>query len=201
MGFDFRHTRFLTSAPHAAACPPDAGREVAFAGRSNAGKSSAINAITGVNGLARVSKTPGRTQLLNFFQVAEASRLVDLPGYGYARVPDAERNRWQSMIEGYLSARQSLAGLVLIMDARHPLKPFDTQMLAWCAHHRLAAHVLLTKADKLSKSQAARALQEVARGAPGVSAQLFSALKGQGVEVARAQLASWLAENEADERS
>src|SRR5690606_21349224 len=143
MALDFRHTRFLTSAPHAGACPPDTGREVAFAGRSNAGKSSAINAITGVNGLARVSKTPGRTQLLNFFHVTDASRLVDLPGYGYARVPDAERNRWQSMIEGYLAARQSLAGLVLIMDARHPLKPFDTQMLAWCAHQQLAVHVLL----------------------------------------------------------
>lgn len=200
MPLDFRHTQFLTSAPHAAACPPDTGREVAFAGRSNAGKSSAINAITGVNGLARVSKTPGRTQLLNFFRITGNSRLVDLPGYGYARVPEAEQRRWQGMIEGYLAKRESLAGLVLIMDARHPLKPFDTQMLAWCTHHRLAVHILLTKADKLSKSQAARALQEVIRNAPGASAQLFSALKAQGVEAARAQLTGWLAAAETDER-
>lgn len=192
MMLDFRHTRFLTSAPHAGACPPDAGREVAFAGRSNAGKSSAINAITGVNGLARVSKTPGRTQLLNFFHVTDAGRLVDLPGYGYARVPEAEQSRWQGMIEGYLASRQSLGGLILIMDARHPLKPFDTRMLTWCAHHRLAVHVLLTKADKLSKSEGARTLQSVLHAAPDVGAQLFSALKGQGVETARAQLAAWL---------
>lgn len=193
MTLDFRHTRFLTSAHNPAQCPPDSGAEAAFAGRSNAGKSSALNAITGVNGLARTSKTPGRTQLINFFSINEQRRLADLPGYGYAKVPEAQRRQWRGMIEGYLSGRDSLRGVVLVMDARHPLKDFDRQMLAWSAHQGLPVHVLLTKADKLSRSEADRTLAALRRELPeAATCQLFSALNGQGVAEARTALVAWL---------
>src|SRR5690348_5596497 len=145
MRLDFRHTRFLTSAAALGGLPPDLGREVAFAGRSNAGKSSALNVITGVNGLARVSKTPGRTRLLNVFALTDAMRLVDLPGYGYAKVPEAERLKWGELLDGYLGTRQSLAGLIVVMDIRHPLTEFDRQLLGFAAPLQLPVHVLLSK--------------------------------------------------------
>ncbi|HEV2111617.1 MAG TPA: ribosome biogenesis GTP-binding protein YihA/YsxC [Gammaproteobacteria bacterium] len=193
MQLDFRHSQFLTSAAGLAGLPPDRGREVAFAGRSNAGKSSALNAITGVSGLARVSKTPGRTRLLNLFTVAGDLRLVDLPGYGYAKVPQAERARWGEMLEAYLSARQCLAGLIMIMDVRHPLTDFDRQLLAYAGPLSLPVHVLLSKSDKLGRGAAQQSLAAVKRGLMArASVQLFSALSGDGVEEAQQLLAGWL---------
>jgi len=195
MRLDFRHSQFLTSATGPSGLPPDRGREVAFAGRSNAGKSSALNAITGVSGLARVSKTPGRTRLINLFTVAGDMRLVDLPGYGYAKVPQAERARWGEMLEAYLSGRHCLAGLVLIMDVRHPLTDFDRQLLAYAGPLSLPVHVLLSKADKLGRGAAQQSLAAVKRGLMArASVQLFSSVSGQGVEEAQQRLAGWLEE-------
>ena len=192
MRLDFRHTRFLTSAAALDGLPADVGREVAFAGRSNAGKSSALNTITGVNGLARVSKTPGRTRLLNLFGVADGMRLVDLPGYGYAKVSEAERRQWGQLLEAYLGARRCLAGLVLVMDIRHPLTDYDRQLLGFAAELHLPVHALLTKADKLGRGAAAKTLAEVKRDLRGWgSAQLFSSLDGTGVEEAQKLLAEW----------
>jgi len=147
----FRAAQFVTSAAELRQLPADAGAEIAFAGRSNAGKSSALNAICDQTALARTSKTPGRTQLLNVFALDDARRLVDLPGYGYAKVPEAMRERWRSLIDQYLRERDSLRAVVLIMDSRHPLKEFDQQMLAYCRDIGLACHCILTKADKLSR--------------------------------------------------
>ena len=193
MRLDFRHTRFLTSAANPGGLPGDNGREVAFAGRSNAGKSSALNAITGVGGLARVSKTPGRTRLLNVFSLEGGMRLVDLPGYGYAKVPEAERIKWGEMVESYLGGRESLAGLMLVMDIRHPLTDFDLQMLGFAADLRLPVHVLLSKADKLGRGAAAKSLAETRKGLRGWgTVQLFSAHSGDGVEDAQKKLAVWL---------
>lgn len=192
----FKQTEFLVSAASVAQAPADIGAEVAFAGRSNAGKSSAINAITGVQGLAHVSKTPGRTQLLNFFRVDGQRRLVDLPGYGYARVPEAVRLQWGQMIEDYLAARESLRGLVLLMDIRHPLTDFDHQLLGWCRHVQMPVHVLLTKADKLKRGPAlsilARVKQALTAEGQEVTVQLFSAQDGTGLDPARAKLRAWL---------
>jgi GTP-binding protein len=193
MRLDFRHTQFFTSAAALGGLPADQGREVAFAGRSNAGKSSALNAITGVGGLARVSKTPGRTRLLNVFGLTEAMRLVDLPGYGYAKVPEAERLKWGQMVESYLSNRESLAGLMLVMDIRHPLTEFDRQMLGYAGDLQLPVHVLLSKADKLKRGAAASTLQQVRRDLRGWgTAQLFSAHAGDGVDEAQKLLADGL---------
>ena len=190
---DLRHTRFQTSAANMAGLPPDRGREAAFAGRSNAGKSSALNAITGVSGLARVSKTPGRTRLINFFDLGGERRLADLPGYGYAKVPEAERRQWGRLIEAYLQERQSLAGLMLIMDVRHPLTDYDRQLLTFAAPLELPVHLLLSKSDKLGKNAAQKSLAEVKRKlAHTASIQLFSAHSGEGVDEARELLAGWL---------
>jgi GTP-binding protein len=192
----YHHARFLLSVPDPRQAPPDTGFEVAFAGRSNAGKSSALNSLTGRRGLARTSKTPGRTQHLVFFELDGERRLVDLPGYGYAKVPDRIRARWGQGMETYLSDRQSLQGLILLMDVRHPLTEFDHQMLRWCAHRHMPVHILLTKADKLKYGPAKSTLLKVgARLAdqPNLSVQLFSALKGTGVEEARQVLDDWLA--------
>jgi len=187
---------FLTSATRLDQCPPDGGHEAAFAGRSNAGKSSALNAIFGVRGLARTSKTPGRTQLLNFFAVGAQARVVDLPGYGYARVPVAVRGQWQHFIEEYLAGRRSLSGLVLIVDIRRGLLEPDLQLLHWCGVAGVPGHVLLTKADKLSRGAAAGVLSSVrhrlARDYPGASAQTFSSLTPSGIDEARAVLQGWL---------
>lgn len=180
--------------PHQA--PPDAGYEVAFAGRSNSGKSSALNALTQRKSLARTSKTPGRTQHLVFFELDGERRLVDLPGYGFAKVPEKVRRHWGLAMETYLSGRESLRGLVLMMDVRHPLTDFDKQMLQWCQHAGMPVHILLTKADKLKRGPAMSTLLKVQKTLAeqhNVSVQLFSALKHTGVEQARAVLDSWLA--------
>ena len=197
-----RRSQFLLGAARARQFPADSGWEVAVAGRSNAGKSSAINVITGIRGLARISKTPGRTREINFFQIDEERRLVDLPGYGYARVPVAVRQAWQRLIEDYFRGRQCLRGVMVVMDCRHPLTEFDRQMLEWCGHARLPVHLLLTKADKLSRGAAMAVLHQV-RGQLAklykenkenkeVTVQLFSALKRSGVVEAHETLARWL---------
>lgn len=190
----FSGIQFLLGAHELDQLPPDEGREIAFAGRSNVGKSSVINAIVGKSGLARTSKTPGRTRQLNCFTIDAGKRLVDLPGYGYARVPEKLRRHWGTVMQVYFSERRSLYGLFLIMDIRHPLKPHDTQMLGWCRSARLPIHVILNKADKLSRGAAGRTLQSVQREiADGESSvQLFSALTRQGLDQARARLAGWL---------
>lgn len=194
------HTaKFLKSAAGLRDMPPDQGCEVAFAGRSNAGKSSALNALAAHKGLARVSKTPGRTQLLNVFALDDERRLVDLPGYGYAKVPVGVRDQWRGMVDGYLRSREALKGLVLIMDSRHPLKDFDRQMLDFAAAIAKPCHVLLTKADKLSRNDASRTLSEVRKelgadateSAP-VSVQLFSSTAKTGLDEARQVVAGWL---------
>jgi GTP-binding protein len=187
----FSQASFLISAAAPAQFPPDVGAEVAFVGRSNAGKSSAINAITHRQGLARTSKTPGRTQLLNFFTLYPGARLVDLPGYGYADVPAAQRRTWPPLIEA-LRERVSLRGLFVIVDARRGLKPGDADLLAWASPAQ-RVHVLLSKADKLNKSEGAAALK-AAREQLGERAtvQLFSALKGTGVREAEDTLEGWL---------
>jgi len=176
--------------------PADDGREVAFAGRSNAGKSSALNAITGRRGLARTSKTPGRTQLINLFELGEGKRLVDLPGYGFARVPEATRRNWERLLARYLSTRRSLRGIVLIMDIRREVTDLDWRLLELLAPTGAALHVLLTKADKLKRGQAARSLESVRRTLEqaGVEAslQLFSAQTGQGIDDAHEVLDEWL---------
>jgi len=185
----YGNATYLTSASRPGQFVADEGREVAFAGRSNAGKSSAINAITGRKGLARTSKTPGRTQLVNFFSLGPDRRLVDLPGYGFAKVPEAMRRGWRHLMEAYFAERSSLAGLVVVMDCRRPMMEGDRQMLAWARQAGCPAHVLLTKADKLSRGKAAAALQAARRElGTDVSVQLFSALKGSGVEDAREAL-------------
>ncbi|MGH8398316.1 MAG: ribosome biogenesis GTP-binding protein YihA/YsxC [Gammaproteobacteria bacterium] len=195
MDVDFRRTRFLKSAAALSDLPPDTGREVAFAGRSNSGKSSALNIIAGIKGLARVSKTPGRTQLINLFTVADAQRFVDLPGYGYAKVPEAVRAGWNRLMEDYFSSRQALVGLVLVMDIRRPLTDFDASMLAWVAPLNLSVLALLNKADKLSRSTAlgvqSKVASELGRRA---QVQVFSALSGYGVEEAREVIAGWFAD-------
>ncbi|RMG36959.1 MAG: YihA family ribosome biogenesis GTP-binding protein [Gammaproteobacteria bacterium] len=192
----YRQARFLTSAARLSQAPPDEGREIAFAGRSNAGKSSAINALCDQQGLARTSRTPGRTQLLNFFEIEPGRRLVDLPGYGYAKVAERVKRDWQGTLAEYLERRRCLRGLVLVMDARHPLKPYDQQMLAWANQIPLPVHVLLTKADKLNRQQSEAALagvQEALRAfSTDFTAQIFSATRRWGIDEAHAQLDQWL---------
>ena len=191
----FRTTTFISSAAKVTQLTGDEGAEIAFAGRSNAGKSSAINAITDHRGLARTSRTPGRTQLINLFAVSEQQRLADLPGYGYAKVPEAMRQQWGQLLGDYFARRQSLRGLVLVMDVRHPLKDSDHQLLAWCEQRSMPVHLLLTKADKLSRGAANAQLQRVRQqltAQPAMTLQLFSALNRSGVEAARQQLWQWL---------
>ncbi len=194
----YPQARFLISAAQLTQLPPDEGFEVAFAGRSNAGKSSALNRITRQKSLARTSKTPGRTQLINFFTLDDERRLVDLPGYGYAKVAEAIKRRWQETMENYLASRQSLQGLILLMDVRHPLRDVDQQLLSWCWHVGMPVHVLLTKADKLKRGPAQATLlkvrDELARQAPAgsTSVQLFSALKGSGIDEVQERLDHWL---------
>lgn len=187
---------FVLAAHELRQLPPDRGAEVAVAGRSNAGKSSAINAITAQAKLARTSKTPGRTQQLVVFEVDHDHRVVDLPGYGYAQVPPQLRDHWRATIDRYFSTRRSLRGLLLAMDSRHPLTEFDTLMLEYCAARELPCHVLLTKADKLTHSESL-AVMRLVSGALGsgpetASAQLFSVPKKIGIDSARAVLANWL---------
>ncbi|MDE1897872.1 MAG: YihA family ribosome biogenesis GTP-binding protein [Xanthomonadaceae bacterium] len=188
-----REAAFTTAAHRLDQLPADVGCEIAFAGRSNAGKSSALNALVGTGGLARTSKTPGRTQQLVVFTLPDGRRLIDLPGYGYAKVPADLREHWRGELERYLRERRSLRGLALIMDIRHPLKDFDRAMLAFCADTVLPCHVLLSKADKLGRGEMSRTLAQVRRELAGLgagfSAQALSALRGEGVDEARAALA------------
>lgn len=189
----FPQAQFLTSAWQPHQFPADIGVEVAFAGRSNAGKSSALNAITGRKDLARTSKTPGRTQLINFFGLDEDRRLADLPGYGYAKVPEEMKRHWRELLTRYVEARGSLAGLVVVMDARRPMTDFDVQMLEWAHSNGLPVHVLLTKADKLKRGEAMTTHRRVAAALPeSDTAQLFSAVTKAGVDEARARVLEML---------
>ena len=191
----FASASFTQSAAKLAQCPLDEGLETAFAGRSNAGKSSAINRLTGKKKLARTSKTPGRTQLINFFMLKDRQRLVDLPGYGYAKVAINKKLEWQKNLEQYLEKRASLTGLMLVMDIRHPLQPYDAIMLDWVKQYDLRCHILLTKADKLKRGAAKQTLMTVEKAVndqPNTSVQLFSATEGDGVDSARQVLFSWL---------
>jgi len=192
----YHQAKFLISAAKLSQTPPDDGMEVAFAGRSNAGKSSALNVLCQQKSLARTSKTPGRTQLLNFFSIDEQRRLVDLPGYGFAKVSEQVKKQWQQALADYLENRSSLRGVVLMVDVRHPMKQFDLQMLEWSNQIGLPVHILLTKADKLGRGAAAKNLQlvrnEIGPFGDGVTAQLFSALKRQGIDEAHEVLDGWL---------
>lgn len=190
----FAGAEFLLSCARMAQLPRDVLPEVAFVGRSNAGKSSALNVLCGRNALARVSKTPGRTQLINLFAVRDG-RLADLPGYGYAKVPKDLSRDWGRLIGEYLEKRENLRGLVLIMDVRHPLTPFDQQMVEWAVHRGLPCHILLTKADKLSFGASKNTLLAVGRAlndAPGCSVQLFSAPGRKGIEECRSRVVELL---------
>ncbi len=179
----FRQAEYLLAAHHLRQLPADSGWEVAIAGRSNAGKSSAINVLTGQKSLARTSKTPGRTQQIVIFTVDEERRIADLPGYGYAKVPQDLKAHWQSVMQDYFDTRRSLRGVVLVMDIRHPMKPFDAMMLDWCAQTGLPCHVLMTKADKLKRGPAQSALLKLRKGLPeGASAQVFSARSREGLD-------------------
>ena len=200
----YQQAYYLKSAPNLSHCPPDEGYEVAFAGRSNAGKSSALNVITSQKSLARTSKTPGRTQMINFFALnqaegekAEMRKLVDLPGYGFAKVNLKMKQAWQAGLTEYIESRQSLRGLILLMDVRHPMTDIDQVMLDWTLALDLPVHILLTKADKLKKGPASASLlklkKQLKADYPHATAQLFSALKRTGLEQVWQQLDTWMA--------
>ena len=200
---NFNQTHFTTSADRLACCPWDSLAEIAFSGRSNAGKSSAINAITGQKALARISKTPGRTQLINFFEVESGHYLVDLPGYGFAKVPLAVKEKWQHELEKYLRERETLAGLVVLSDIRHPMKEFDQQMVSWSVQSGLPVLLLLTKADKLKRGAAQNTLLKMKKELQDealVRVELFSAHKGTGIDRARDQLSQWFTKEAASDR-
>ena len=196
---NFRKAAFLQSASAIENAPTDFGSEVAFAGRSNSGKSSAINTLTHQGKLARTSRTPGRTQLINFFSLSEHQRLVDLPGYGFAKVPLAVKKKWNQQLERYLQYRESLRGLVMLMDIRHPLTEPDRQMLSWAEAASMPVHILLTKADKLKRGPAQSTLlsvrEELSTQSDLISVQLFSSLKRQGVDTLGRQLNNWLTDS------
>ena len=180
----YRQAKFLLSCPSLKGCPIDSGYEVIFAGRSNAGKSSAINTLTEQKKLAKVSRTPGRTQHLVFFDLGHDRRLVDLPGYGYAKVPDSVKQDWHQNMSEYFDNRQCIKAAILVMDCRHPFKPFDQMMLDWCVNSKVPIHILLTKSDKLKRGAASAAklsALKVVKDLPSVSVQLFSSLKKVGV--------------------
>jgi GTP-binding protein len=186
--FGLQRAAYALSVHDPGELPAPGAPEIAFAGRSNAGKSSAINTLTGRRRLAFVSKTPGRTQLINFFTLGEGAFLVDLPGYGYADAPIAVRRHWEMLVGEYIAHRDSLAAVVVVMDARHPLTPLDRELIGWLRDAGRSAHVLLTKSDKLSKQAAQRTLSAVRKElealCPGASAQLFSSLKNEGIDEA-----------------
>ncbi|MCC8367258.1 YihA family ribosome biogenesis GTP-binding protein [Xenorhabdus sp. PB61.4] len=196
--YNYHMTHFVTSAPDIRHLPPETGIEVAFAGRSNAGKSSALNALTRQKSLARTSKTPGRTQLINLFQVEEGVRLVDLPGYGYAQVPEEMKLKWQKALGEYLQKRECLQGLVVLMDIRHPLKDLDMQMIEWAVVMQVPVMVLLTKADKLAsgarKSQLNKVRQELAFLEGNIQIEYFSALKKIGIDKLEQKLDTWFSQ-------
>ncbi len=196
ISLNFQKAEFIKSASSIENAPEDTGHEVAFAGRSNSGKSSAINTLTAHRKLARTSRSPGRTQLINFFSVGETTRLVDLPGYGFAKVPLHVKKNWTVQSERYLRYRQSLVGLILLMDIRHPLTSYDQQVVAWSLAANMPVHILLTKADKLKKGAAKTSLlsTQVKLGPPNdlITIQLFSSLRLQGVEELRNKIGEWL---------
>jgi len=198
----FRHAQFEISVADPMTLPQAGGAEIAFAGRSNAGKSSAINTLAAHTRLAYVSKTPGRTQLINLFRLKCGAALVDLPGYGYAEVPEAVRKQWQGLLEHYLTRRMALAGLVLIMDARRPFTELDRQMIGWFGGTGKPIHCLLTKADKLTRQEQAKTLAAARRAAKAdfpdmpITLQLFSSLKKTGIEETERVVAEWLANKE-----
>lgn len=196
----YTKTHFLQSAAKFTQCPQWDGIEIAFAGRSNAGKSSALNSLTEQRKLARTSKTPGRTQLINFFQIGDTPyRLVDLPGYGFAKVPKAVKIEWQKQLGSYLENRDCLRGLVLVMDIRHPLTEFDMMMVDWARDAEMPLHVLLTKADKLKRGPAKATMLKVKKELKDlgdlVSVQMYSSLKEDGVKELRKRLSTWFLEN------
>ena len=196
MSVNYHQARFLQSATTLNTLPPELGFEVAFAGRSNSGKSSTLNALCQQKSLARTSKTPGRTQLINFFGLADGKFLVDLPGYGYAKVPDKVKQEWQRFIESYLTTRFTLCGLVIVMDIRRPMLEHDLNMLSWAEFRNLPTHVILNKSDKLKKGQAKSSLlktqQQLKQYKHPVSVQMLSAFKKTGLDELRKQLDSWL---------
>ncbi|MDA0977428.1 MAG: ribosome biogenesis GTP-binding protein YihA/YsxC [Proteobacteria bacterium] len=195
----FQTASFITSASNMDQCPEDTGVEVAFSGRSNAGKSSAINALTRQTRLARTSKTPGRTQLINFFGLRDGERIVDLPGYGYAKVPMSVKDHWQQHLSEYLRTRQSLVGMILLVDIRHPLKEFDETMITWSQDNDLPLHILLTKADKLKRGAQQNQLLGVRKGLPAnASVQVFSATRKLGIEELEQVLRDWFRGNQDD---
>jgi GTP-binding protein len=200
---NFNAARFITSAPNIRQMPADTGVEIAFAGRSNAGKSSALNTITQQKSLARTSKTPGRTQLINVFELSEGRRLIDLPGYGYAKVPEEMKLKWQEALSEYLQQRGSLKGLVVLMDIRHPLKDIDQQLLQWASDSGLPVLALLTKCDKLKsgarKAEVLKVREAVAVFGGNIRVEAFSSLKGTGVDRAREVLTEWLLQDDAAE--
>jgi GTP-binding protein len=188
----YRDAHYVISAHQLRQLPADTGYEVAFAGRSNAGKSSAINTLTEQKSLARTSKTPGRTQQIVIFDIDEQRRIADLPGYGYAKVPEKLRAHWQQVMQKYFDQRQCLRGVVLVMDIRHPMRPFDEQMLAWCSVSGVPCHVLLTKADKLKRGPAQAALLKVRKSLPdGATVQVFSAKSRDGMNLLVERLDQW----------
>lgn len=193
---NYRQAAYTVSAQKISQLPPELAREVAFAGRSNAGKSSALNCICDQKNLAKVSKTPGRTQMINFFGINANACLVDLPGYGYAKVPLSIKKHWVKTLEDYLATRQTLCGLLLLMDIRHPLSEHDWQMLTWCHQAKVPLHILLTKADKLSRNQVIASCNKVAAALQAqqidASISAFSALKKQGLPEVLRVLDKWL---------
>jgi len=193
---NFQKARFITSAPSLKQCPDDTGVEVAFAGRSNAGKSSALNTLAQQNKLARTSKTPGRTQLINFFEIQPGIRIVDLPGYGFAKVPDRMKREWQKNMSEYLEQRQSLKALVLVMDIRHPLTEFDIMMCDWALDVEMPVHILLTKSDKLKRGPAQstrlKVKKTMERMGDLLTVQTFSSLKKEGTDQLQQQISAFL---------
>ena len=192
----YSNATYLTSAKEIKGLPDDSGAEVAFIGRSNSGKSSALNTITGIKGLARTSSTPGRTQMINFFDLGQSCRLVDLPGYGYAKVPKPIKDKWTRFTNEYLETRESLRGLVLVMDIRHPLKEQDWQIINWTAECDLPCHILLTKADKLKPNKARQSQQHVLAELEeyqNITVEVFSSQNRIGLDEAQATMDEWLA--------
>lgn len=199
MVLHFQKTYFVKSAAKLSQLPADQGQEIAFVGRSNSGKSTALNRLVQQKTLARTSKTPGRTQLINVFEVQPGYRLIDLPGYGFAKVSASQQRYWGELVGNYLNERRSLQGLVMLMDCRHPMMENDCQLLEWNDQAQIPCHIVLTKADKLKYGARQKALQHVqtiCEPEPHLSVQLFSALKNQGIDELQHKMADWLSQED-----